>query len=68
MVDAMRAQEAITIVDASELAMWFSNCLAGDAEVVATGDRARRFYESQRGATERTVEALVPLALQGRGS
>ncbi len=68
MVDAMRAQKAITIVQNGELALWFSDCLTAEPEVIATGERARVFYESQRGATERTVQALVPLARNGTGS
>ena len=66
MVDAMRAQGAITIVRDGELAGWFSDCLAGEPAVSATGERGRVFYQSQRGVTERTVRALVALVLSGR--
>ena len=65
MVDAMREQNAITVLDAPQLAIWFSDCLTAEPEVVSTGARARAFYESQRGATERTVRALLPLAKRG---
>ncbi|WP_419804891.1 3-deoxy-D-manno-octulosonic acid transferase [Terriglobus sp.] len=68
MVDAMRAQQAITIVEDGELALWFSDCLAAEADVAASGERARAFCASQRGATERTVLALVPLARGGAES
>ena len=62
MVNAMQAQKAVTILQDGDMAFWFSDCLAGEAEVVTSGERARAFYQSQRGATERAVRALLPLA------
>lgn len=67
MLEGMRAQGGISVV-ASEaaLAEWFAQYLYAEDELDEAGERARVFYESQRGATGRTVQALLPLATRGR--
>ena len=64
MLEGMRAQNGITIVtDGAMLASWIAKHLQrGDAaDQDESGFAAKRFYESQRGATERTLAALLPL-------
>lgn len=57
-VEGMRAAEAIRIVDAEGLGAALVELLADDGGM---GERGRRFFEGQAGATGRTVEALVEL-------
>ena len=57
-VEAMRAAKAIRIATADELASALICSLADD---VAMGERGRACFEAQSGATQRTVDALLPL-------
>ena len=57
-VEAMRAAKAIRIATADELASALISSLAGD---VAMGERGRECFEAQSGATQKTVDALLPL-------
>jgi 3-deoxy-D-manno-octulosonic-acid transferase len=58
-VDAMRAAEAIRIVEASALAANLTEMLRGDAKQM--GERGRKVFEAQAGATARVTDALLPL-------
>ena len=55
MVDGMRAGEAIQIVTPGELAPVLTELLKNDRSM---GERGRAFFESQAGATARTIAAL----------
>jgi 3-deoxy-D-manno-octulosonic-acid transferase len=57
-VEGMRAADAIRIVDAAGLGAALVDLLKDDRGM---GERGRRFFERQSGATQRTVEALVGL-------
>ena len=57
-VDGMRAANAIRIADADGLASALMDALRDGK---AMGERGRKFFEAQAGATERTVAALLEL-------
>ena len=57
-VEGMRAADAIRIVDGAGLGPAIVELLQDDRGM---GERERRFFEGQSGATQRTVEALVGL-------
>ncbi len=44
-----------------QLARFFRGVIDGSAEITAIGERGRRLVDANRGATDRTIEALAPL-------
>jgi 3-deoxy-D-manno-octulosonic-acid transferase len=69
-VDAMRAGDAIRVVEPQSLTEALCGLLEHRAEAKAMGERGQRFFETQAGATRRTVDSLVELvqerAVSGR--
>ena len=61
-VDGMRKAEAIRITTPESLA---SDLIASLQDDEGLGQRAKTFYESQAGATARTITALLPLIKAG---
>jgi 3-deoxy-D-manno-octulosonic-acid transferase len=60
-VDAMRANDAICIVEPRGLTGALCEMLERRTESRAMGERGRRVFEAQAGATTRTADALVEL-------
>lgn len=60
-VEKLREREAIRIVQPGELKTALETMMAGSAESRAMGGRGREVFESEAGATERAVEALMEL-------
>lgn len=60
-VDAMLANDAIRVVEPKDLANALCGLLEHGAEAKALGERGRLVFETQAGATERTVDALMDL-------
>jgi 3-deoxy-D-manno-octulosonic-acid transferase len=60
-VEKLREHDAIRIVGANELRETLAKLLAGATDSVAMGLRGREVFESEAGATERAVQALVAL-------
>jgi 3-deoxy-D-manno-octulosonic-acid transferase len=61
-VTKMLAADAIRIVrDEEELELAFHDLLSDPAAARAMGERGRQVFESQQGATARTVEALIEM-------
>jgi 3-deoxy-D-manno-octulosonic-acid transferase len=58
-VETLRAQEAILVVEVKELAPALAKLLSGAPDVRAMGARGRQVFESESGATERSVQALI---------
>lgn len=58
-VEELRKHDAIRIVQTSELKNALVEMLAGTTESRAVGARARAVFESEAGATERAVQALI---------
>jgi 3-deoxy-D-manno-octulosonic-acid transferase len=56
--DDLRAQDAIRIVRKQELAEALINLLSDSATASAMGERARRTFQQQAGATARSVDAI----------
>ncbi len=56
--DYLREHDAVRIVDSEQLAQTLAELLTNGAEAKALGDNARRVFDQQAGATERTVRAL----------
>jgi 3-deoxy-D-manno-octulosonic-acid transferase len=67
-VDAMRANDAIRVVEPQALAPTLCNLLEHSAEAKALGQRGKSVFETQAGATERTVAALVELIERTAGA
>lgn len=64
MVEAMIAAQAIQIVTLDSLCSSIRNALTHpDIEM---GERGKRFYESQAGATQRTVDQITAILREGR--
>jgi 3-deoxy-D-manno-octulosonic-acid transferase len=61
-VEAMRARDAIFIVEHGNLTLALSTAMAGGR---AAGKRGQEFFEAQTGATARTLRALVDLLPKG---
>ncbi len=59
--DTLRAQNAVRIVSASELADVLVDLLRNRSEAAAMGERAKTVFEQQAGATDRTLHALTTL-------
>src|SRR5579859_5505299 len=60
-VGLFQTRDAVRIVGVSELPLTLMQLLENDAERLALGQRAKETMESQRGATDRTMEALKAL-------
>lgn len=60
-VETLRAQNAIRIVEPDELRDALAGMLADSASSRAMGERARRVFESEAGATSRAVTAILTL-------
>ena len=60
-VEKLRARDAIRIMRIEELAAGLKDLLADQADARAMGERARAVFDSEAGATERAVEALLEL-------
>lgn len=60
-VGLFQSRDAVRIVGVSELPLTLMQLLENDAERRALGRRAKETMESQRGATQRTMEALKAL-------
>lgn len=59
-VETLRARDAIClVVERGELATALADLLSGSPDVRAMGARGREVFESEAGATERSVEALL---------
>jgi len=58
-VDALRKHDAIRIVSAGELDVALAEMLSGSPDSRAQGARARQVFDSEAGATERAVQALL---------
>ncbi|MGC2638327.1 MAG: 3-deoxy-D-manno-octulosonic acid transferase [Acidobacteriaceae bacterium] len=58
-VETLRARDAIRIVEPAKLGVVLAEMLAGTAAARAVGERGREVFESEAGATERAVEALL---------
>lgn len=66
-VDAMQASNAIRIVPAENLAATIVDLLRHTSETQKLGERGREVFESQSGATKRTVAALLRYLVRERG-
>ncbi len=60
-VEAMRAADAIRIVNSDELGHVLPEMLKGDGDVRAMGERGHDVFNAQAGATARTTETLLEL-------
>jgi len=60
-VTLFQSRDAVRIVGLAELPLTFMQLLADDAERRGLGARALETMRSQRGATARTLEALISL-------
>jgi 3-deoxy-D-manno-octulosonic-acid transferase len=60
-VDAMRANDAIRVVEPQNLTEALCDVLENRTEARAMGERGRRVFEAQAGATARTADALMEL-------
>jgi 3-deoxy-D-manno-octulosonic-acid transferase len=66
-VDAMQASNAIRVVSPENLAATIAEMLRHTSETQKLGERGRVVFESQSGATKRTVAALLKLLVRERG-
>ncbi|HTV08632.1 MAG TPA: 3-deoxy-D-manno-octulosonic acid transferase [Candidatus Aquilonibacter sp.] len=65
-VSAMRNADAIRIVESKEELQWAMATLLSDREAArAMGERGRKVFEEQQGATSRAVEAIVAMIHTG---
>jgi len=58
-VETLRARDAIRIVEPGDLGAALAEMLSAGAGMRAMGERSREVFESEAGATERSVEALL---------
>jgi 3-deoxy-D-manno-octulosonic-acid transferase len=65
-VEAMRAEDGIRVVKPSTLTETLVALLKDDGEGRAVGERGRRVFDAQAGATARTVEAVLGLVKEVR--
>ena len=65
MVGRMRAADAIRLVDGGDLEAELFRLFTSSEEARALGERGRRVYEEQQGATGRTMDALLELLKAG---
>ena len=66
-VEAMQASSAIRIVSPGSLGATIADLLRHTSETQVLGERGREVFESQSGATKRTVAALLRLLVRERG-
>jgi len=66
--DAMLANEALILVDEKSLALAITRLLSKRSEALAIGARARMVFESQGGATARTLSAILNILRKGNKS
>jgi 3-deoxy-D-manno-octulosonic-acid transferase len=66
-VEAMQASSAIRIVSPRSLGTTIADLLRHTSETQVLGERGREVFESQSGATKRTVAALLRLLVRERG-
>jgi 3-deoxy-D-manno-octulosonic-acid transferase len=67
-VEGMRAADAIRIVSAGMLAEMLIAMLRSTKDARSLGERGRAVFETQAGATERTVQALMELLQEKPGA
>ena len=60
-VEKLREHDAIRIVRANELKEALAELMAGTPESIAMGAQGREVFESEAGATQRAVQALMEL-------
>jgi 3-deoxy-D-manno-octulosonic-acid transferase len=58
-VEKLRAANAVAVAEASALPQVLRDLLTDEDAAVAMGGRAREVFESEAGATERAVTALM---------
>jgi 3-deoxy-D-manno-octulosonic-acid transferase len=61
MVSLFQSRDALRVVGPAELPLVFMELLSNEAERLALGQRAAETWRSQRGATQRTADALQKL-------
>ncbi|MGB8261998.1 MAG: 3-deoxy-D-manno-octulosonic acid transferase, partial [Terracidiphilus sp.] len=66
--DDLVAHNAVRIARREELAGTLADLLVSPAEAAAMGERARAVFESQAGATARTVEAIQAVLDKAAGA
>jgi 3-deoxy-D-manno-octulosonic-acid transferase len=64
-VEKLRTRGAIRIVEQEVLSDALAELLSGSATMQATGERGREVFDSEAGATERSVEALLEVLTVG---
>ncbi|MGA7523991.1 MAG: 3-deoxy-D-manno-octulosonic acid transferase [Acidobacteriaceae bacterium] len=64
-VETLRARRAIRVVEREELRTALTELLTGSPEARAMGARGRAVFESEAGATERSVAALLEMLRLG---
>jgi 3-deoxy-D-manno-octulosonic-acid transferase len=64
-VEAMRAHDAIVITNPAGLARALTGVLCDTAVARETGERGRRVFEEQTGATQRAVTTITALLRDG---
>jgi 3-deoxy-D-manno-octulosonic-acid transferase len=58
-VETLRARDAIRLLERAELASGLAELLSGSPEARGMGARGREVFDSEAGATERSVQALL---------
>jgi 3-deoxy-D-manno-octulosonic-acid transferase len=67
-VDELRSSQALRIAAEEDLAATLIELLGNPAEAAAMGERARRVFDAQAGATGRCVDALLELLDERNGA
>jgi 3-deoxy-D-manno-octulosonic-acid transferase len=60
-VEALLAEQAVVLADSNALGATVARLLSDREELGAIGERGRRVFEQQAGATERALSALLAL-------
>ncbi len=63
--DDLRAHKGLAIASKDDLAQTLAEILSNPTEAAAMGSRARRVFEAQAGATQRSVDAVRAILAQG---
>jgi 3-deoxy-D-manno-octulosonic-acid transferase len=63
--DDLRAHKGLAIASKDDLAQTLAEILSNPTEAAAMGARARRVFEAQAGATQRSVDAVRAILAQG---
>ncbi|HZD47152.1 MAG TPA: 3-deoxy-D-manno-octulosonic acid transferase, partial [Silvibacterium sp.] len=66
-VDLLRAADAIAVVEAAEIQPTLHRLLADSTAAREMGERARKVFETESGATETAVESLLAIVEAGAG-